>query len=1544
MVFHQEGEQEMCPKCVVRFLIGLGWTLLLGAPLRSQAAFQEAEPNDRPAQATSVQGAFEIGGDLQGSRDWYRWSLSAADAGQRWRLVLQGPAGAGLTLSMYDEQERLIAEAAAEPDGRAAIDDLGLAAGTWLVRVGPEQETPLAYSLTSVSVGARSPDREEEPDDSFETARPLDVGLSLTGCLTPSSGLDMYRFAVDEEHSHQRLEIELASGSQQQRELCLRDAAGRRLQCRSGAGGARLVDLALAAGGFGLSVSGAADPAQPYTIRFIAAGAPAEAAEREPDDSCDSASPLPAGISVRGRLAGSETDVYRLVSDGPPQLWRIEAEGEGIGRLAALTSGCAPEQELWVSGQKLVRLSSLYWAPGEHFVSVSGSGGGTVVRAMPEGPPQPGAEIEPNDDESRAQRLRFAEPRTGRLDRPDDRDLYRFFLAAEQTVAVRVELPQDGAAALELHGGGVRVSRRSERPGEALSLEDRLPAGDYHVVLAAVSPSEAPYRLSLERVGLFSQPKDQAAAPLEVELTLDFEQREVAAYRPEGQRVEGRLRLRSAAQEPVEVALSFASSDLRWVPVLERSELVLQPGGEQAVPVSVLVPPDAWAGEPVRIAVQAQSGGRRREAEAEFLATPAAAPLQPHRSWPLPEALLGGLDAAWTALGAVPNTADPELARAQRFLHDEMTPASEGFVASAAQLPLELTVRLAGDASVPVAGALLHPQPEAEPGEQLDGFDLELSEDGSTFRQVLTSRLDPLPAEQAFVLPEPVSARFARLRLRSIRDLAASHVRLGEWKVVVRPGVAPWAGAELDLADPARGGHVVWTQPQLFPEYEQAEQMLTEKLEAPEARLRSGASAEWVLGFHQQRAAQLVGLEWTQPAGAAPERLFGEVEVSVSTESPVGPWTGLGRWDLRSPDPAGGVRSWRFDRPVWARYLRFVAPPPGPSELRVFPDRIRVLERPTDGHYRSILGEWGHEQRPAVYEALQPSVPEAPHEEPDAADEREAAAPLQLGQLRPGEVQLGRDRDWYAVDVPAGANTLRVHLREELTGGVRLRLEDAAGKAIALSSEPAASGETLWKAAVEAGQRYFLLLEEPLRSVVFVWDTSPSVAPWLPVLYSALGSFVEGVSPGVEGVNLLPFGGGLLLPGWSDQPQVLQRALNDDPRRDDSSEAEAALLQAVEALRQREGVGAVLLLTDAWSPAYRKTAELWQALAAVRPRIFVVAIGSTQADTRSPRHELELMQSWASVNAGHLAPLRTQGALDVAFERASTWLRRPVRYALLAEALAERPPGPGHLEVVRGKAAGAAQARPLVGAGAVELILDASGSMLQTLQGRRRIDIAKQVLTELVERKLPRGVPLALRVFGHRRPGACDTELLVAPRPLEPAAVARAVAGIRAVNLAKTPIAESLRLAAADLASVQGPKLLVLVTDGAETCGGDPQAEIRALAAQGLEVRLNIVGFAVEDAALEQEFARWAGLGGGRYFDAAGAEQLSGSLEQALRPGFEVLSAEGRVVASGQVDGPPVELAAGVYRVRVSTNPPQVFERVEVEAERAARLEVADGP
>lgn len=256
-------------------------------------------------------------------------------------------------------------------------------------------------------------------------------------------------------------------------------------------------------------------------------------------------------------------------------------------------------------------------------------------------------------------------------------------------------------------------------------------------------------------------------------------------------------------------------------------------------------------------------------------------------------------------------------------------------------------------------------------------------------------------------------------------------------------------------------------------------------------------------------------------------------------------------------------------------------------------------------------------------------------------------------------------------------------------------------------------------------------------------------------------------------------------------------------------------------------------------------------------------------------------------------------------------------------------PAPGTLRVVA-----AAAETPLTEGATVAVVFDASGSMLQRIGGERRIDIAKRAVDTLVRDVLPASVGFSLRVFGHKEADSCRTDLEIPAAPLNRAAAAAKIASIEAMNLAKTPIGESLRLTAADLRGRPTPHLIILVTDGEETCGGDAAAAIRELRARGADVRVNIVGFAIDELMLQETFAEWARLGQGKYFNAKDGAELAASLAESIEVPYAVIDARGTTVATGTVNGAPVTVDAGTYRVVVETTPPRTLDNVVVSMER----------
>jgi len=157
-------------------------------------------------------------------------------------------------------------------------------------------------------------------------------------------------------------------------------------------------------------------------------------------------------------------------------------------------------------------------------------------------------------------------------------------------------------------------------------------------------------------------------------------------------------------------------------------------------------------------------------------------------------------------------------------------------------------------------------------------------------------------------------------------------------------------------------------------------------------------------------------------------------------------------------------------------------------------------------------------------------------------------------------------------------------------------------------------------------------------------------------------------------------------------------------------------------------------------------------------------------------------------------------------------------------------------------------------------ILDASGSMWGQVEGKAKIAIAKEVLTDLIQH-LPDDVHVGLVAYGHRRKGDCsDVEELI---PLSLIQKAKLVETVQSLNpKGKTPITLSVQKTAEKLKEMEEKTTIILVSDGKETCEGDPCALVRELKAAGIRFVMHVIGFDVtEEERLQLECMAEAGDG-----------------------------------------------------------------------------------
>ena len=184
------------------------------------------------------------------------------------------------------------------------------------------------------------------------------------------------------------------------------------------------------------------------------------------------------------------------------------------------------------------------------------------------------------------------------------------------------------------------------------------------------------------------------------------------------------------------------------------------------------------------------------------------------------------------------------------------------------------------------------------------------------------------------------------------------------------------------------------------------------------------------------------------------------------------------------------------------------------------------------------------------------------------------------------------------------------------------------------------------------------------------------------------------------------------------------------------------------------------------------------------------------------------------------------------------------------------------------------------------IAVDASGSMGAKLGGSTKMASAREATLELLER-LPKDVRVGLVAFGHRgdnsasgKSASCagveTTYALATPNRGE---IQAALERIKPTGW--TPLAAAIEEAASKLSSAQaaGEQVLWVVSDGKETCGGDPVAVARRVNQGDLKLVVNIVGFDLtgEDRAQLQAVAE---AGGGKFleYDPNGSDRLAESM------------------------------------------------------------------
>jgi Mg-chelatase subunit ChlD len=224
---------------------------------------------------------------------------------------------------------------------------------------------------------------------------------------------------------------------------------------------------------------------------------------------------------------------------------------------------------------------------------------------------------------------------------------------------------------------------------------------------------------------------------------------------------------------------------------------------------------------------------------------------------------------------------------------------------------------------------------------------------------------------------------------------------------------------------------------------------------------------------------------------------------------------------------------------------------------------------------------------------------------------------------------------------------------------------------------------------------------------------------------------------------------------------------------------------------------------------------------------------------------------------------------------------------------------------------------------AVQIVVDASRSMWGQIDGVSKMAIAKETLEE-VSYWLPTDIDLSLRAYGSTSAvesnNCADSNLLVSFGELNRDPIRRAIAGLRPTG--QTPIAYALNQAGRDFDGLNSDRAIVLVSDGIESCGGDPVMAAHGLREQGIIVHL--IGFGMGNAADEDtaSLRAVANASGGRYVTASSAEELKAALAETVATAFSVYHGDTEVASGSLGSADVMLLPEGEYRVELHSSPP----------------------
>jgi Ca-activated chloride channel family protein len=215
-------------------------------------------------------------------------------------------------------------------------------------------------------------------------------------------------------------------------------------------------------------------------------------------------------------------------------------------------------------------------------------------------------------------------------------------------------------------------------------------------------------------------------------------------------------------------------------------------------------------------------------------------------------------------------------------------------------------------------------------------------------------------------------------------------------------------------------------------------------------------------------------------------------------------------------------------------------------------------------------------------------------------------------------------------------------------------------------------------------------------------------------------------------------------------------------------------------------------------------------------------------------------------------------------------------------------------------------------------LLDGSGSMLAKWESSDRMKVAKILLSKLVDSLAQyENLELALRVYGHQfdkeKNNCTDSRLEVAFKEGNEEQIKTRLKQI--VPRGNTPITYSLEQAAKDFPVDKNARnVLILITDGLESCGGDPCAMAKALQKKRIFLKPFVIGIGIE----KQFVPELACMG--QYFNAADISSFRKVLDNVVKMALSKTTVS---VELKDEQGKPVETNVNLTFINNVTEEPE---------------------